>query len=304
MKKLEKEAVLKEQLILVSAVSFFIFIMPYIIHLALDGIQPADTESFGRINQDIEVQIGEETVQIQLETYLLGALARCCEPVCNAETLKAMAVVLRSNAVCAIVEDEKIPRESFYTEEELRILWGNEYEENIQRYREIIMSTEGIVLFYEGDIVAVPFHQLSAGVTRDSEIFSQYLPYVVSVESAEDMYADGYFTIMEIKKDAVGEDFAVLTRDRFGYAVTVTFQGEEISAEAFRQRFGLPSACFDFEINEDFYVFHVRGKGHGFGLSIYGAEAMAQKGNSFAEILEYFYPGIEIRKENRSDVAA
>ncbi len=304
MKKLEKEAVLKERMILISAVSFFIFIIPYIIHLALDGIQPADTESFGQINQSIKVQIGDEIEQIQLEVYLLGALARCCEPACHDETLKAMTVVLRSNAVCAIIENREVVRESFYTEEELRILWGKDYEGNIQRYREIIMSTEGIVLFFEGDIVDVPFHQLSAGVTRDSEILPQYLPYVVSVESAEDMYADGYFTIMEIKKDVLGEDFAILTQDRFGYAVTVKLQGEEISGEVFRQMFALPSACFDYDIKEDFYIFHVRGKGHGFGLSIYGAEALAQKGNSFAEILEYFYPGIEIRKENRSDVVA
>lgn len=304
MKKLEKEAVLRERMILISAVSFFIFILPYILHLALNGIQPAGTGNFGQIQQSIEIEVDGEMEEIQLETYLVGALAKSCAVTCNDETLKAMAVVLRSNAVCAIIEGRNIARESFYTEEELHILWGKEYEENIQRYREMITLTEGIVLFFEGEITDVPFHKLSAGVTRDSEILSEYLPYVVSVETAEDMYADDYLTTMEIKKDVLGEDFAILSQDRFGYAISVKVHGEEMNGECFRQIYGLPSACFDFDQQENFYIFHVRGSGHGFGLSIYGADALAKKGHDFAEILEYFYPGIEIRKENRNDVTA
>ncbi len=304
MKKLEKEAVLRERMILISAVSFFIFILPYILHLVLNGIQPAETEIFGKIPQSIMLEVGGEIETIQLETYLVGALAKSCGVTCHDETLKAMAIVLRSNAVRAIIDGRSMARESFYTEEELHILWGKEYEENIQRYREMITSTEGIVLFFEGEIVEVPFHKLSEGVTRDSEILYEYLPYVVSVETAEDMYADEYFTTIEIKKDVLGEDFSILRQDRFGYAISVKVHGEEMNGESFRQIYGLPSACFDFNKQEDLYIFHVRGSGHGFGLSIYGADALAKKGHDFAEILEYFYPGIEIRKENRNDVVA
>lgn len=304
MKKLEKEAVLRERMILISAVSFFIFILPYIFHLALNGIQPADAESFGQIHQTVLIEVGAETEVLQLEAYLVGALAKSCEVSCHDETLKAMAVVLRSNAVSTITDGRSVARESFYTEEELHILWGSDYEENIRRYREIITSTEGIVLFFDGEIVEVPFHKISAGETRDSDILTQYLPYVTSVESADDMYADGYFSSMAIKKDVLGEDFAVLTQDRFGYAVSVKVHGEEMNGEKFCGLYGLQSACFDYDVKEDFYVFYVRGSGHGFGLSIYGADAMAKKGSSFAEILEYFYPGIEIQKENRSDIEA
>ena len=49
MKKLEKEAVLKERMILVGAVSFFIFILPYLLHLGLHGIHPMEEEPFGGI---------------------------------------------------------------------------------------------------------------------------------------------------------------------------------------------------------------------------------------------------------------
>lgn len=304
MKKLEKEAVLKERLILVGAVSFFIFILPYILHLAINGIQPAMNVGFEEIDQTIQVEVDGRTVSIRLEAYLVGALARSTENRYQDETLKAVAVILRSNAVCAIMEERAVDRDSFYTDEELRILWGEEYEKNLQRYQDAVKATEGIVIFYEGKIVEVPFHKISAGETRDGEILTHNLPYVQSVPSAEDMYADGYYVTMEIAGETLGGDFAIISRDPWGYALTVKVKGEELSGEEFRRKYGLPSACFEYDKKEDFYIFYVRGKGHGFGLSIYGADALAEKGRSFAEILQYYYPGIEIRKENREDIHA
>ena len=102
----------------------------------------------------------------------------------------------------------------------------------------------------------------------------------------------------------MGEDFEVLQKDSFGYVVSVRVKGEVLDGEEFSGLHHLASSCFDYERKEDFYLFHVRGMGHGFGLSLYGADALANKGYSFAEILQYFYKGIEIRKENRSDIEA
>lgn len=304
MKKLEKEAVLKERVILVGAVSFFIFILPYILHLAINGIQPAMNVGFEEIDQTIQVEVDGRPVSICLESYLVGALARSTEDLYKDETLKAVAVVLRSNAVCAIMEERTVARDSFYTDEELRILWGKEYEHNLRRYQDAVKATEGIVIFYDGEIVEVPFHKISAGETRDGDILEPKLPYVQSVPSAEDMYADGYYVTMEIAGETLGGDFVILSKDRLGYALTVKVKGEELSGEEFRRKYSLPSACFEYNIKEDVYVFYVRGNGHGFGLSIYGADALAGKGRSFAEILQYYYPGIEIRKENREDIYA
>lgn len=304
MKKLEKETVLKERILFVGAVSFFIFILPYLVHLVINGIHPAIKNDFGNNPQTIQVQMNGRTESLQLETYLVGALAKHGDTEFEDEALKAIAVMLRSNAVRTIIEEGTVSADSFYTDEELRILWQTEYETNLRRYREIIVITEGIVIFYDGDIIKVPFHRLSAGETRDGSFLKEKPAYIASVVSAEDMYADGYYTTMEIKKSVLGDDFCITDTDRFGYAITVRTNGQEISGEKFCESYGIPSACFDYEIKEETCVFYIRGNGHGYGVSIYGTNALAKKGWGFAEILEYYLPGIEIRKENRSDVIA
>ncbi len=304
LKKLEKETVWKESKILVGAVSFFIFVLPYIVHLCINGISFQNKEEFGQLHQDVCIQVGNRTEHIQLELYLLGALVKSDDEAYEEETLKAIAVIIRSNAVRAILEGKALEKESFYTQEELRVLWGEDYEANLQRYRNVIVSTRGIVLFYDGDIVSVPFHRLSVGRTRDSSFLTEQVPYVVSVESSEDMYADDFFTTVEIKKSQLGEDFAVMTQDRWGYVISVKVNGEERNGEVFRKEWNLPSACFEYEVLEHTYLFRIRGIGHGMGMSLYGGNCLAQKGWDFAEILQYYYPGVEIRKENRSDVNA
>jgi len=304
LKKLEKEAVLRERVILIGAVSFFIFILPYMLHLSLNGLRPYRVKEFGNLNQTVKIEMGADSVCIQIETYLVGALARNSETSYEEETLKAVAVLLRSNAVNSLLENKTLARESFYTDEELRILWGTEYEANIQRYRDVVMSTEGIVLFYDGEIISVPYHRLSSGVTRDSGLWQKPVPYVASVESPEDMYADDFYEKIEIRKELLGPDFKVLFYDRFGYALQVQIKEETLQGEVFCQKYRLPSANFEYESDDEEYIFHVRGCGHGFGMSLYGADSLAGKGWSFDEILQYYYPGIEIRRENRDDVSA
>lgn len=304
MKKLEKEAVLKERFSLVSAVSFFIFILPYVLHLAINGVQIKDADQFGEICQTVMVEMDGRKENIQLEQYLVGALARNSEKGYTNETLKAIAVVLRSNTVYAIAEGETVSRDSFYTDEELHILWKEEYDINTQRYREAVKSTEGIVLFYNGKIVKVPFHMLSSGKTRQYDEIVQQKPYLCSVESPEDMYAEKYLSVMEFGIEHIGSDFRVIQKDPFSYVIKVQVKGEMISGEDFCKKYGLPSACFEYYLKDDRYVFEIRGIGHGFGMSLYGANSLSQKGWSFAEILQYYYPGIEIRKENREDIVA
>ena len=48
----------------------------------------------------------------------------------------------------------------------------------------------------------------------------------------------------------------------------------------------------------DKYVFYGKGFGHSVGLSQYGANEMAKQGFKYLEILNFYYPGIEVKVLN------
>ena len=57
---------------------------------------------------------------------------------------------------------------------------------------------------------------------------------------------------------------------------------------------GLVSACFEWELQDGNFVFYVTGHGHGVGLSQYGADAMAEAGADYREILTHYYTGVTV----------
>ena len=60
----------------------------------------------------------------------------------------------------------------------------------------------------------------------------------------------------------------------------------------------LPSAFFYIDNKEGKCVIHGGGYGHGVGMSQYGANEMAKKGMNYKEILQYYYNGTKIEKDN------
>ena len=54
------------------------------------------------------------------------------------------------------------------------------------------------------------------------------------------------------------------------------------------------SILFNCTIHIVVFVFHCKGKGHGVGMSQYGARAMAENGYSYDEILAFYYTDVSI----------
>ena len=67
-----------------------------------------------------------------------------------------------------------------------------------------------------------------------------------------------------------------------------------VTGRELRRALGLNSTAFTIEILPERVVVSTRGYGHGVGMSQYGAEAMAQRGADYKEILLHYYTGAEI----------
>ena len=68
-----------------------------------------------------------------------------------------------------------------------------------------------------------------------------------------------------------------------------------LSGVEIRNIFGLRSANFKIDIQENNVKFAVIGYGHGVGMSQTGADSLAKQGKKYDEIIKHYYTGVEIK---------
>jgi stage II sporulation protein D len=97
---------------------------------------------------------------------------------------------------------------------------------------------------------------------------------------------------------------SVAQRGASGRAVTLRVDTAEVNAEDFRLAVGeslgwnqLPSTWFEINQQGDHFYFHGRGWGHGVGLCQKGAAAMAARNHAADEILAQYFPGAQAADE-------
>ena len=54
------------------------------------------------------------------------------------------------------------------------------------------------------------------------------------------------------------------------------------------------SAYLTFSFADGKFTFDVKGKGHGVGMSQYGADYLARQGKSYEDILKYYYSDVAV----------
>jgi stage II sporulation protein D len=251
-------------------------------------------------NQDETNQ--DETHQNDAERDVLKIVARQIAPSAEREAIKAQCVIARTSYWDAKRNQTAEPEG--YDEEERRRLWGADFEKNEQLFAECVAETWGEVLLWEGDYIYAAYHAISAGETRDAaELYADVsLPYLKKISCERDKEASDYITTLVIDeeewRETCGlEDITVEIRDASGYVLFVSDGTEQIAGETFRETMGWDSSCFTLTKKDGLYYVVIKGVGHGYGLSQYEANAMAEDGKNYREILEYFYGGAVIEKQ-------
>ena len=194
---------------------------------------------------------------------------------------------------------------------ERKEVWGEDFEENKERFSQAVSDTSGIVLTWEGEAVSPPFFRLSAGKTRSgAEIFGQErIPWCHSVECPHDLESEDFLQETRIGRAEffrklseeglwLPEEGAklVLTRDSAGYVMTVSCMDSRMEGERFRALFELPSACFTLEEKEGEILVRTKGMGHGLGFDQYSANVLAGEGKDYVELLDCFFAGLTLEK--------
>ena len=206
------------------------------------------------------------------------------------ECIKAQCVIARTNLKAAEEMGTELP--GSMTTSELQELWGDYFSEAEGKIREAIQETDGETLQYRNHYIYAAYHAVSAGNTRNMEELypDSDMPYLSGVACYEDAQAPDYLSVLYLDQEITIEE-----KDSAGYVTKAQMNGKSYTGEELRGELGLKSANFNVtELEPGKIRIVTKGHGHGFGLSQYTAQKMAEKGENYRKILQYFFPGTEL----------
>jgi stage II sporulation protein D len=252
--------------------------------------------------------------EVPLEAYVAGTLLGEVHEAWGAAVLQAQAVAARTYALHrrarAAGRDwdlEASTRGQVYlgADGESEAAWA------------AVDATRGQVLAFGGELILAAFHATAGGRTASAEeVWGEPLPYLVSVAvEGEDLSPDTYWRApvsaeelgrnLEGLGHRVGRVAAVEMAERTpsGRCAALLVRGSRgaarVPAADLRRALGearLRSTLFEVRPAADGFVFVGSGRGHGVGMSQWGARALAGRGADYRAILHRFYPGARLER--------
>jgi len=256
-------------------------------------------------------------VTLPVESYVERVVASESGPADSPESLKALAIVVRS---FALHEAHGHTDYDLCDSTHCQLLHWGENSGRTAAAHAATLATSGETLWFHGQRALAYFGKDCGGRTASpAEIWPRARP-VLYLPSLPDRFCTvdgGREWASEITRAELStalaahglaapgwQNLSVARRGGSGRAVTLKLDGHEIDAEEFRLAVGeslgwnrIPSTWFEVSCQGDRFEFHGRGWGHGVGLCQKGAAAMAAQGHTAHEILQQYFPGAESADE-------
>ena len=258
----------------------------------------------------VSVKRNGTVIKIELEEYVIGVVGAEMPASFNVEALKAQAVIARTYALKAnsrgtILSDNE-SSQSYKSNDQLKSLWGSSYNTYYNKVKGAVDSTKDMYLTYNGSYIEAVYHSTSNGRTEDSSnVWGNYFPYLVSVDSPYDSSNPSYLKSVSFSYSDISKKLDVIITSDTDFIINGKTSGNRVASISvgevtftgvdFRNKLGLRSADFDIEKNDEGVVITTRGYGHGVGMSQYGANGMAKSGSSYKDILFHYYPGVILK---------
>ena len=290
--------------------------LPWIILKTIDPIAPEVLSSAPvqeRVQESVELPVLLEDGSVRvmnMTDYLLGVLMGEMPAAFEMEALKAQAVAARTFTAKSM-ELSKHPEAAVctvasccqaYMTSQQYVQQGGKTQD-IERLRAAVEETAGQVLYYENELIVAAYFSCSGGRTEDAvAVWGMDLPYLQATDSPGEEKAAHYmdtvqFTVSEFEElleTSVTGGIGEYTYSDGGGVSQVRIGDKYYSGTQLRKLLGLRSTAFTISIADNVVEITTRGFGHRVGMSQYGANAMAEAGSTYTQILQYYYKDTDI----------
>ena len=246
-----------------------------------------------------------------LEEYLTGVILAEMPTSYAHDALCAQAVVARTYALKR-QGGERHPQGAVCTDpgccqayvEVAEYLDSLGYAEDVTVARNAVSATAGMVVTYNADLIEATYFHSSGGHTENAvAVWGVDYPYLQAQQSPGEEGMDGYYErtyfsradlegLLERELPGSPGSWIGWTTYTVGNGVeTMLLAGVQYGGTQLRKLLDLNSTIFSMEAELDGLWITTYGKGHRVGMSQTGAQAMAQRGCTWQEILAYYYQG-------------
>lgn len=287
---------------------FILFIIELVIYVI---VQKPNKDSFSYKHTLNTFKIND-IKESKLENYIIGVVAAEMPASFSFEALKSQAVAARTFAYKKILSINlnidtlnQDKGQGYISIDEMKIKWGENFEENYKLIKDAVLSTKGEIVTYNNEPINAYYFSMSNGITEDSKKVFKEESYLTSVDSKWDKDVKNYELvkkidintfkkILDLKCNEINVDNLSISSTNHVDEITVC--SKKYSGIEFRKILDLRSTDFSIDVKDSEVLITTRGYGHGVGLSQYGANYLGTQGKNYIEILKYYYKDVEIKK--------
>lgn len=241
----------------------------------------------------------------KLNQYIFSIISNNVPACFNIEAIKAIIIAIRTDFYKKLSNNTSIDI-NIVKIDELKRIWGNKFDLYYDKIYKAINDTDNMAIMYNNDYIDVYYHLSSYGKTEDaSNVLNINYPYLISVDSNIDnnvkyinykIVSNEYLSKllnMDINEDTNVKVLLKTSGNRVKY---IKFNNKVFDGQILSNRLALSSNDFIVSIGDTSTLFTTFGYGNGLGLSMYGANNMANNGFNYIEILHHYYPNTYIEE--------
>lgn len=256
---------------------------------------------------------------MKMEDYIAGVVAGEMKADWPLEALAAQAIVARTFTLEQMESKGGVPARGTQASTDVKEFQAYNAKAVNDNVKKAVEMTRGLVATYQGKPITTWFHASAGGITATAKEGLNYKeaepPYIKPVQSPDDLAPADVknWTVTFSKQEVLAalskmgqklttvDSVEIGQKGPSGRATSLVFnKNVQVAAPDFRVALDsvkLKSLLLDsVTVSGDSVTFSGKGFGHGVGMSQWGAHKLAKDGKKPEEIINFYFPGVQIEK--------